>query len=151
MAHGEVSATVPAGAAAVFELVHDYDRRLAWDTLLSEAYLVDGYTRAEKGAVSICVGRRALGRLPLKTVYVSFDPPRVAAVKMVNAPPFFSTWAATIRHEDLGPDCSRITYTYHFTARPRWLRWLLEPIMSLAFAHETKRRLRALGRYLSRS
>src|SRR5262249_16880582 len=104
-------------------------------------YLVDGYTRAEKGAVSVCVGRRALGRLPLKTVYISFDPPRVAAVKMVNSPPFFATWAATIRHEDLGPDRSRIRYTYHFTARPRWLRWLLEPIMSLVFARETKRRL----------
>src|SRR5262245_8614024 len=144
MPRGEVSATIPAGAAAVFELLHDYERRLVWDTLRSEAYLVDGFTRAEKGAVSVCVGRSSLGRLALKTVYVSFDPPRVAAVKMVNSPPFFGTWAASIRHEDLGPGESRITYKFHFTARPRPLRWLLEPFMALAFRWETKKRLLAL-------
>jgi hypothetical protein len=149
MPRGEVSAIIPAGAAAVFELLHDYDRRLAWDTLLSEAYLVDGATRAEKGAVSVCVGRGSLGRLSLKTVYVSFDPPRVAAVKMLNRPPLFDTWAASIRHEDLGPDRSRITYVFHFTARPRWLRWLLEPILAFVFRRETERRLEALGRHFT--
>jgi hypothetical protein len=151
MPRGEVSETIPAAAAAVFELLHDYERRLRWDTLLSEAYLTDGCTRAEKGAVSVCVGRRSLGRIPLKTVYVSFDPPRVAAVKMLNSPPFFESWAASIRHEDLGRDLSRVTYTYNFTARPRWLRVLLEPVMSIVFAYETKRRLRALKEYFSTS
>src|SRR5438477_170169 len=46
MAHGEVSAIVPAPAADVFDLVHDYERRLTWDTLLSAAYLTGGATRA---------------------------------------------------------------------------------------------------------
>jgi len=144
MPHGEVSAIIPAPRADVFDLVHDYDRRLTWDTLLQAAYLDDGFTRAEKGATSVCTGRRSLGGISLKTVYVSFDRPRVAAVKMVNSPPFFATWAASIRHEDVEPGQSRITYTFHFTARPRLLRWLLEPVMALVFRWETKKRLLAL-------
>lgn len=142
---------MPASSGAVFDLIHDYDRRLAWDTLLQAAYLDDGFARAAKGATSVCVGRPSLGGLALKTIYVSFDRPRVAAVKMVNAPPFFATWAATIRHEDLDPGQSRITYTFHFAARPRALRWLLEPIMSLVFHWETRRRLRALRAHLLRA
>jgi hypothetical protein len=34
MAHGEVSEIIPASSLAVFDLVHDYGRRLEWDTLL---------------------------------------------------------------------------------------------------------------------
>src|SRR5437870_13017399 len=49
MAHGEVSEVIPASAAEVFELLHDYGRRLSWDTLLSAAYLDDGFTEGRKG------------------------------------------------------------------------------------------------------
>lgn len=147
MAHAEVSEVIPASSEQVFDLVHDYTRRLEWDTLLRAAYLDDGFTEAKKGATTVCVGRRSVGGLALKTVYVSFDRPAVAAVKLVNAPPFFATWAASIRHTDIGPDASRITYVFHFTAKPRALRWLLEPIMALAFRWETRKRLRALQRY----
>jgi hypothetical protein len=147
MAHGKVSAIIPAPSAAVFDLLHDYDRRLEWDTLLQAAYLTDGHLVAGKGATSVCVGRRSLGGIALTTVYVSFERPRLAAVKMVNTPPFFAAWAASIRHEDLPEGGSRITYTYTFTARPRWARFLLEPVMGRVFAWETRRRLRALGAY----
>src|SRR5215470_7875369 len=101
MPRAVVSEIIDAPSAEVFDLVHDYDRRLEWDTLLSAAYLDDGFTSAGPGATSVCVGRGSLGRLAFKTVYVSFDRPRVAAVKLVNSPPFFDRWAASIRHEDL--------------------------------------------------
>jgi hypothetical protein len=151
MAHGEVSEIIAAPSADVFDLVHDYSRRLSWDTLLRAAYLDDGFTQAGKGATSVCVGRRSLGSLALKTVYVSFDRPKVAAVKLVNSPWFFATWAASIRHAEVAPGQSRITYTYQFTARPRLLRWLLEPFMALVFRWETKKRLLALRDHFSKS
>ena len=151
MAHGKVTAIVPAPASAVFDLLHDYDRRLEWDTLLRAAYLDDGFTEAGRGATSVCVGRRSLGGFALKTVYVTFDRPKVAAVKLVNRPPFFDTWAASIRHDDLAPDASRITYTYTFTARPRWLRFALEPLMAHIFAWEIRKRLRALAAYFGKA
>ena len=151
MAHGKVSAIIPAPSAAVFDLLHDYGRRLEWDTLLRAAYLTDGHHVAGKGVTAVCVGRRSLGGIALKTVYVSFERPRLAAVKMVNAPPFFATWAASIRHEDLPEGRSRITYTYTFTAKPRWARFFLESVMEQVFAWETRRRLRALGAYFRRA
>lgn len=146
MPHGTVRETMPVPADRVFALLHDYERRLEWDTLLSEAYLSEGWTRAEPGAIAVCRGRRRIGGLALKTIYVTFVPGRVAAVKMINRPLFFDAFAATIRHEACG-EHSRVEYKFHFTARPRWLRWLLHPLMARVFAWETHRRLRALRGY----
>jgi Polyketide cyclase / dehydrase and lipid transport len=147
MPHGAISQIIPANCVAVFDLVHDYDRRLEWDTLLSSASLVDGATRAELGATTLCVGRGWLGMIGMKAKYVAFDRPRLTAVKMVNSPPFFASCGASIRHDEVGADESRITYTWTFTARPRWLAWLLEPVMQRVFAWETKKRLAALREY----
>ena len=147
MVHARVSEVMPAGCQAVFDLVHDYERRLQWDTLLREAY-VEGAGPAQRGAIAVCSGRWLIGGLTLRTVYVSYERGVVAAVKMVNTPPFFARWAASIRHEPLGDDRSRIIYTYNFRARPRWLAAVLEPLMALVFRWETRRRLRALARAL---
>lgn len=146
--HARVSEVMPASCEVVFDLVHDYTRRLQWDTLLREAY-VEGDGPAAHGAIAVCSGRWAIGGLTLRTVYVSFERGVVAAVKMVNTPPFFGRWAASIRHEPLGDDRSRITYTYNFRARPRLLAFVIEPIMAHVFRWETRRRLRALARALS--
>jgi hypothetical protein len=150
VAHGSVSAIIPAPSHAVFDLLHDYSRRLEWDTLLRAAYLTDGHTAAGKGVTSVCVGRRSLGSLAFKTIYVTFERPTRAAVKLVNAPAWFETWAATIQHQDLSPQASRITYTFHFTARPRALRPLLDPLMERVFRWETEKRLIALQRFFAR-
>jgi hypothetical protein len=139
---------LPASAEAAFDLVHDYDRRLAWDTLLREAYVEDG-REPGVGAVASCTGRWFVGGLCFRTVYVSFRRGEVAAVKLIHRPPFFEAWAASIRHEPLGPNRSRILYTLSFSSRPRFLAWLLEPILELAFRIETRRRLRALRAALS--
>jgi len=151
MPHGTVSQIIPADCEAVFDLIHDYERRLTWDTLLSAAGLADGHSRADVGATTVCVGRRSLGGLALKTVYVAFDRPRLAAVRMVNSPPFFGRWAASICHEKLGQDQSKIIYTWTFTARPRWLAWLLEPVMDRVFHWETRMRLASLRDYFEQA
>jgi hypothetical protein len=149
MHHGTVCESMPAASAEVFDLLHDYNRRLDWDTLLSAAYLTDDHTQAGIGVASVCAGRWYLGCLALKTVYISFDRPRMAAVKMVNSPPFIGTWAASIHHEDTSLNSSLLTYTWTFTARPRWFAWLLEPIIGQIFQWETSKRLRALRNFLA--
>ena len=149
MPHGTVREQISASSADVFRLLHDYASRLTWDTLLQEAYLTDGCTEAQLGATSVCRGRWYLGGVALKTRYVSFRPPEVAAVKMVNRPPFFETFAATIRHRDLENGRSSIEYKYRFAARPRWLRFLLHPLMNAIFAAETRKRLRALRNHFA--
>jgi hypothetical protein len=138
-----VSEEIPASCEAVFDLVHDYGQRLEWDTLLREAYMENGAPPAT-GNVAVCSGKWLVGGLTLKTVYVSFTRGTVAAVKMVNEPPFFRAWAASIRHEALGEKASRVIYTWNFKAKPSFLAWLFEPVMALFFRWETRRRLRAL-------
>src|SRR5262245_32835095 len=139
MPHGQVDEIIPAPSTAVFDLLHDYARRLEWDTLLQAAYLDDGHAAAGQGATSVCVGRKSLGGIALKTVYVSFQRPTLAAVKMVNSPPFFRSWAASIRHEDLSPGESRITYKFQFTTRPALFRFILDPLMQRVFLWETRK------------
>lgn len=150
MPHGVVTEVMPASSTVVFDLLHDYSRRLEWDTLLQAAYLDDGHTAAGLGVISTCKGRKSLGGIALKTIYVTFQRPTLTAVKMVNTPPLFQSWAASIRHEDISPHTSRITYKFHFKSRPDFLQWMLDPIMQRIFLWETRRRLRALKAYLSR-
>jgi Polyketide cyclase / dehydrase and lipid transport len=150
MAHGQVSEIIPAPSHVVFDLIHDYTRRLEWDTLLQAAYLDGGDAFACKGVTSVCVGRKSLGGIPLRTIYVSFDRPKVAAVKMVNAPVFFQSWAASIRHEDISDQESRIIYQFHFVTKPRVLRFILDPIMERVFLWETRKRLSALKSFFTR-
>lgn len=138
---------MPVASAAVFALLHDYDRRLEWDTLLKEARLTRGCDRAEKDATSLCVGKPFFGLIGVETRYVSFHPGEVAAVKLVNSPPFFGDFAASIRHRD-NDEGSTATYQFRFAAKPRFLAWLLEPIMLRALRKETAKRLDALAEFL---
>ena len=98
---------------------------------------------------TLACARAGPRRSALKTEYISFEPPEVAAVKLLNHPAFFETFAATLRHRDTANGSSSVTYIYHFTARPRWLRWLLHPVMNAVFRWETRKRLRSLRRYLA--
>ncbi len=140
----EIKEVIPASAEKVFALVHDYKKRLEWDTLLQEAYLEPEFTEAGRGAISVCRGKSFLGEFALRTEYISFEKGKVAAVKLLNRPPFFDTFAASIRHVAIDGNHSEIIYKVNFTAKPRFLRPLLHPVMRLIFAAETRKRLKAL-------
>ena len=148
MPRGSVSVEIGASYTAVFNIIHDYGRRLEWDTLLSEACLLDGATKAGLGVRSLCVGGWRGGYLPLETEYIRFEPGVAAAVSLTNHPPFFDRFAATIRHEPLDDARSRVTYIYFFRARPKLLAPFLEPIMNVLLKRETQMRLEALRDYL---
>ncbi len=150
MPTAEIKEVIPASAVEVFDLVHNYKRRLEWDTLLQKAYLESEFTVAENGAISVCQGKTILGGFALRTEYVSFERGKVAAVKMLNQPPFFDTFAASIRHSDIGKNNSEIIYKVKFTAKPKFLRFILHPIMKAVFAWETGKRLKALKKFFEK-
>lgn len=102
------------------------------------------------GELSRCVARIAVGGLAMDTQYVTFSRPTVAAVKMTRGPFFLRTFAASIRHERLGGNGSRVIYKYHFASFPAWLHFFIEPIVGRKFHRETARRLDALKHYLER-
>lgn len=148
MPRESVSIEIDAPCAAVFDVIHDYDCRLEWDTMLREARLLGGATAAGVGVRSVCAGTWRSAFLALETEYIRFEPGRVAAVKLTNRPPFFDRFAATLRHDALGEGRSRTTYIYSFRARPRFLAPLLEPVMNVMLRREVRKRLRSLRRYL---
>lgn len=152
MAHTVVEITIDAPAEQVFEVIHDYAIRTEWDTLLRSASMQAG---EEPGtdAVAICKARWYLGGLTFATRYVSYRPPVVAAVTLVKPYFVFENWSASIRHRSVDSvtgDASVVTYTLTLKCRPGWLARPLEAVANRLFAIETRRRLRALKRYIER-
>jgi hypothetical protein len=147
MPNAEIKEIIPASVFDVFDLIHDYKRRLEWDTLLQKAYLEPEFTIARKDAISVCQGKIILGGFALRTQYITFERGKVAAIKMLNQPPFFYTFAASIRHFEIDENNSEVVYQVNFTAKPKFLRPILHPIMKVIFAWETKKRLTALRKF----
>jgi len=148
MQRAVVRQVMPVSAEAVFDVVHDLRVRLQWDTLLSEARMTRGSRQPGLGETSLCRAKPWLGGIGIETRYVTFRPGEVAAVQMINHPPMFSSFNASIRHEAHEPG-SLVVYTLNFEAQPRWLAPLLEPVMLRVLEWETRKRLKSLARFLA--
>ncbi len=131
----EAAIEIRASSEAVFDLIHDYARRLEWDPFLKEACLLEGAEAAGPGVKARCTARDGFGGLAMETIYLSFDRP----------------FAASLRQEDIGLGLTRVTYRFNFSTRPRWLRAVTGPIASVLFLREVRQRLKALKSYMERS
>ena len=141
---------IEAPCETVFDLIHDYNQRLKWDSMLSKAFILGDAQAAGKGVRTRCVGKWSSGKLALETEYVNFERGRIAAVKLTGRTPFFAHFAASIRHEPVTETRSRVIYVYSFRAGPKALAFLLEPIMNVFLRSETKARLQSLRDFLER-
>jgi hypothetical protein len=137
----EQSVVIAAAPGELFALTQDYARRLEWDVFLRSAELLGGARAPSRGVRAWCVSRGGLG---METEYVTFAPPRVAAVRMTRGPWFLASFAGSWRFEPAGPGRTCVYFRYHLRARPRALAWLLEPLLARAFRRDTRRRLEAL-------
>ncbi len=147
----EAAIDIQASPEAVFDLIHDYPRRLEWDPFLKDARLLDGAGAAGLGVKARCTARNGFGGVAMETVYVSFDRPRVAAVKMTKGPVVLETFAASLRQDEVSPGVTRVTYRFNFSTRPRWLSFAGDRLAAALFRREVRQRLRALKRHLERS
>jgi ribosome-associated toxin RatA of RatAB toxin-antitoxin module len=134
---------IDAPAEALFTLTQDYSRRLRWDPFLREARLLDGAQSAGLGVRAWCVAHNGLG---METTYISFQPPTVVAVKMTRGPALISSFAGAWRFAEIAHDRTRVVFRYQVSGRPRWLAFLLDPLVTMIFRRETQRRLLALKR-----
>jgi ribosome-associated toxin RatA of RatAB toxin-antitoxin module len=137
----EESIVIAAAPGELFALTQDYARRLEWDPFLRSAELLCGATAPGVGVRAYCVATSGWG---METEYVSFNPPRTTAVKMTRGPWLIETFAGSWRFEELSEGRTRVGFRYHLRVRPRWLSWLLAPIVGRAFRRDTRRRLVAL-------
>ena len=137
----EQAIVISATPSELFSLTQDYNRRLEWDPFLKSAELLEGATAAGVGVRAYCVAHNGLG---METEYVSFNPPRTCAVKMTRGPRLIDNFAGSWHFEEVAPGTTRVSFRYHLQARPRWLSWLLTPIMGWVFVRDTRKRLAAL-------
>jgi hypothetical protein len=135
----------------VFDLIHDYERRLDWDPFLRRAEVIGDVNVVGKGVSTLCVARWLSGGMGMETIYVSFERPAVAAVKMTRGPWFLTAFAASIRQESEGVGVTRVTYKFRIKGRPKWFARIFDPVLNWVFRRETTRRLRALKHYMERT
>lgn len=135
-----VSGEIRRSQSDLFDLSQNYDRRMEWDSYLSEAYLLNGATAADTGIDSFC---KSTSGAVLISRYVSYKPPVVAAVTMTQGPAILQRFSGSWRFKPLAPNLTQVTFTYNFKTRPAWLRWLIEPVVAYFYRRDMVRRLAA--------
>jgi hypothetical protein len=141
---------MPAREDIVFDAFHYHVWRSRWDSLVSASHVIGGAPCPFVGAVTENAGAGALRGLSMRTQFVSYDRPHVAAATMLGRSFPFGRWAASMRHRPHGPDRSLMIYTYNFDVMPAALRWLLEPVVQRIFDWQTRRRFARLQDFLAR-
>ena len=132
---------IDAEPTVLFRLSQDYSRRLEWDPFLISASLVGDAREPGIGVRAVCVAKSGWA---METEYVSFNPPRTAAVKMTSGPWFLESFAGSWHFEEVAPGHTQVHFCYSLRAWPGWLAGLLTPLLSNAFGRDTRARLRAL-------
>ncbi|MBY4712004.1 type II toxin-antitoxin system RatA family toxin [Burkholderia cepacia] len=138
-----VSRTVGVDRRRLFTWSQDYARRLVWDSFLTDAYLLDGMT-ADVGVDAFC---RSQSGATMVSRYISYRPPQVAAVEMVDGPKVLERFSGSWNFTEHTPGTTEVKFTYHFRAQPAWLRWLLEPMIGAFYLVQTRRRLDSFKRW----
>lgn len=149
MAHQRIEFPMPASEAIVFDAFHHHHWRRRWDSLVSATHVLGGAPCPFVGAVTENAGAGALRGLSMRTQFVSYEPPRVAAATMLGRSFPFTRWAASMRHRATAPNQSLLIYTYSFEVGPTALRWVLEPVVKGIFDWQTRRRFARLRDFLA--
>lgn len=105
---------IQANAANVFDYTQDYGKRLQWDTFLKKADLMDGASTAAKGVKAHCVAQNGLGMV---TEYVTFNPPKVTAVRMTKGPYMFKSFLGSWTFKAIDHHTTEVIFLYSFAVR----------------------------------
>lgn len=106
--------TIHAAAEKVFDYTQDYNKRLSWDTFLKRADLIEGAVKADKGVKAYCVAHNGLG---METEYVSFNRPKVTAVKMTKGPIMFHSFLGSWTFKEISKYETEVIFLYSFSLR----------------------------------
>lgn len=97
----------------VFDFTQDYNKRLQWDTFLKRAELIDGTKNADKGVKAYCVAKNGIG---MTTEYVTFNRPKVTAIKMIKGPFMFKSFLGSWTFKEI-ENKTEVIFLYSFTFR----------------------------------
>lgn len=121
-----------------FDFTQDYNNRLRWDTFLKRAELMDA-VEADKGVKAYCVAKNGLGMI---TEYVSFNRPKVTAIKMTQGPFMFKSFLGSWNFKEIEDNTTEVTFLYSFILRFPFS--LLTGFIKKNLQNNVKQRLRDL-------
>ena len=146
------SISISAPQEKIFDYTQDYNNRLTWDTFLKEAKLIDGAKISAKGVKAWCVAKNGMG---METEYISYNRPKVTAVKMAKGPFIFKSFAGSwqfepspqkiiskvrlIKTQGDKNDQTLVTFTYSYTLRFPYS--ILKPFIKSNLNKNVKQRL----------
>ena len=139
---------MPAPCDVVFDIFHYQLWRARWDSLVAATHVVGGAPCPSVGAVNQVATGGLLRGLSMRTEFISYQRPRMAAARMVGTSFPFTKWAASMKHEAIGADQSVMIYTYTIETGPPMLRWLMEPIVDRIFQRQTRKRFACMRDFL---
>ena len=149
MPHDRLAFPMPAPCEVVFDVFHYHQWRARWDSLVSHTSVDGGAPCPHVGAVSANTGGGFLRALSMRTEFVSYQRPRLAAARMLGTSFPFSKWAASMKHESAAGGGSVLIYTYTIEAGPPLLRWLIEPVVHHIFRRQTFKRFERMRVFLA--
>lgn len=147
MPHGSLSFIMNAPCEVVFDAFHHHELRSRWDSLVKHPVLENGDEWPSAGAITFNPGSGWMQLLSMRTQFVSFQRPALAAAHMVGSSFPFSVWAASLKHKPLAGQQSQLTYIYNIKAC-WWLRGWAEGVVHQVFRYETARRFKRMQQYL---
>jgi len=139
---------MPAPCDVVFDIFHYQLWRARWDSLVNATPIVGGAPCPSVGAVNEVATGGLLRGLCMRTEFISYQRPRMAAARMVGTSFPFTKWAASMRHETIDADQSVMIYTYTIETGPPMLRWMMEPIVDRIFLRQTRKRFACMRNFL---
>jgi ribosome-associated toxin RatA of RatAB toxin-antitoxin module len=101
-------------AEKVFDFTQDYNKRLKWDTFLKKADLIEGALTPDKGVKAYCVAKNGLGMV---TEYVTYNRPKVTAIKMTTGPYLFKSFLGSWTFKEINHDKTEVIFLYSFSLR----------------------------------
>jgi ribosome-associated toxin RatA of RatAB toxin-antitoxin module len=129
----------------IFDFTQDYQNRLEWDTFLKKAELIHGAKKAGLGVQSYCVAQNGLG---MTTEYVSFNRPKVVAIKMTQGPFFFKSFLGSWRFKPLNSVETEVSFLYSFQLAFPFS--LFNGLVKKTLVRNVKQRLVDLKKYLEK-
>jgi ribosome-associated toxin RatA of RatAB toxin-antitoxin module len=133
-----VTANIRGTESRLFAMSQDYAQRLEWDPFVTKIELMNGATEPDVGVDTYV---ETVGGMAMVTRYISFKPPRVAAITMVGGPRSLKSFSGGWTFRQVTPDVCNVTFSYNFRTNPRWLSWLMEPVAGIWYRREMQARI----------
>jgi ribosome-associated toxin RatA of RatAB toxin-antitoxin module len=107
----KASLSIDAEVETVFDFTQDYTKRLQWDTFLKRADLMEGALYPGIGVKAYCVAKNGLGMI---TEYITFNRPKVTAIKMKKGPYMFRSFTGSWTFKEIRPGQTEVIFLYSF-------------------------------------